>query len=411
VQQQEVVDLTAQPGFVQNPYPLYARFREAGPPRRVVLHGLSAWLVTRYEDVRQALVHPRLSSDPRNASEAARAVTWAVPAEVMGMGRMMLTSDPPDHDRLRRLVARVFTPGRVEAMRPRVQQIADELLAGFSTRGRADLMDEFALPLPMMVIMELLGLPAEDRQGFRRMASGSGSTDPATVAAAGVLMRGYFVQNIERKRADLESAGRDDLEAADLLTALIAVHDEGERLNQEELLAMTLLLLSAGFETTINLIGNGMLALLRSPDQMALLRADPGLITRAIEEFLRYDGAVEMVLPRFSTGEVSLGDVVIPGGGEPVLLCLAGADRDPARFPGADHLDVRRDTTGHVAFGHGIHFCLGAPLARLEGQIAFRTLLEGCADLALAVDPVELTWRPTMFTRGVAHLPVTFTPP
>ncbi len=357
MQQQEVVDLTAQPGFVQNPYPLYARFREAGPPRRVVLHGLSAWLVTRYEDVRQALVHPRLSSDPRNASEAARAVTWAVPAEVMGMGRMMLTSDPPDHDRLRRLVARVFTPGRVEAMRPRVQQIADELLAGFSTRGRADLMDEFALPLPMMVIMELLGLPAEDRQGFRRMASGSGSTDPATVAAAGVLMRGYFVQNIERKRADLESAGRDDLEAADLLTALIAVHDEGERLNQEELLAMTLLLLSAGFETTINLIGNGMLALLRSPDQMALLRADPGLITRAIEEFLRYDGAVEMVLP------------------------------------------------------HGIHFCLGAPLARLEGQIAFRTLLEGCADLALAVDPVELTWRPTMFTRGVAHLPVTFTPP
>jgi cytochrome P450 len=408
VRQQEAVDLSAlQPEYGRDPYPIYARFRETEPVRPILLYGFPAWLVTRYEDVRQALVDPRLSSDMRTASPAVReAAPWMFAHEAMGMGRQMIQTDPPDHTRLRRLISGVFTPGRVEALRPRVQQIANDLLAGFTPRGRADLVDEFAHPLPLLVIVELLGLPTEDQTDITRWSKAWAQQDPALIFDATARMRDYLAGQIERRRGQ----DREDGEAPDLLTALIAHRDQGERLSEEELLSMTMLMMAAGHETTVNLISSGTLALLRNPDVMAALRADHSLIGRAVEEFLRYDGPAELMLPRWTKEEVRIGDVVIPGGGEAVMLCLAAADRDPTRFANPDQVDLGRDTTGHLGFGHGIHFCLGSPLARMEGQIAFRTLLERCVDLALAVDPADLTWRASFFGRGVTHLPVTFQP-
>jgi cytochrome P450 len=405
---QDVLELDAlEPPFNVDPYSTFARLRQE-PVRRVRMLGLPAWLVTRYEDVRQALADPRLSNDVRNASPAAiAAAPWLDAREAFGIGRNMMQTDPPDHTRLRRLVGAAFTPGRIEALRPRIQQIADELVDEFLPRGRADLVEEFAIPLPTTVIMELLGVPAQDRHDFKRWndVAAAEPDDPAEAIAAYRSIVSYLGELIARKERELAAGTGAD----DLLTALIAARDEGGRLSHEELLSMGWLLLAAGLETVADLIGTGTLALLGSPDQLAALRRDPTLLESAIEELLRYDGPIHTAICRFTTAEVEIGGVVIPGGGEPVLLATAAADRDPARFADPDALDLRRDTVGHLGFGHGVHFCLGAPLARLESRIAFRTLLDRCADLALAVPVSELQWRRSANLRGVKHLPVTFT--
>jgi cytochrome P450 len=408
----EGIDLASwEPAYTEDPYPFFARLREQAPVCKVVTEGLSVWLVTRYDDIRDVLSDPRLSNDPNLADAVTRAMPWV--GASMSTARHMLRVDPPDHTRLRRLVAKAFTPRRLEVLRPRIQQIADELVATIQPLGRADLLAEFALPLPLTVISELLGVSTTEEQEFVQWVNiffGMDEGDAARSAQARAWLNDYLARLIERK--ELEQAERiADAEQGSLLDGLIAVRNEGEQLHHDELLAMSFLLLIAGYETTANLISNGLLSLLRNPDQYAALRADPALTRPAIEELLRYESPVKLTpFVRITTTEVTIGGVVIPAH-QPVLVSFAAANRDPAQFPDPDRLDIFRAERGHLALGHGIHFCLGAPLARLEAEIAFTTLLAGCPDLALAVAPEELQWRRSRILRGLKRLPVTFTPP
>lgn len=388
--------------FAADPYPSYAWLREHAPVHRTTLpSGVDAWLVTRYADARQALADPRLSKNPaRHASDKT-----GIPGE-RGAGLMthLLNIDPPDHTRLRRLVSRAFTPRRVAAFAPRVQELTDRLIDGFAGRGEADLIHEFAFPLPIYAICELLGVPAEDQDDFRDWAGAMihhGQGPRGGVARAVKLMRAYLAELIRRKRA------ADD---EDLISGLIRASDHGEHLTEGEAAAMAFILLFAGFETTVNLIGNGTYALLRHPGQRARLAADPSLLHSGVEELLRYDGPVELATWRFAAEDVVVGGRRVAAG-EPVLVVLAAADRDPARFAEPDRLDLARCDNQHLGYGHGIHYCLGAPLARLEARTAIGTLLRRAPDLRLAVEPSELRWRGGLIMRGLRTLPVQFSPP
>ncbi|MFC5804168.1 cytochrome P450 family protein [Streptomyces formicae] len=402
--QQPVLLPYADPAFVADPFPLYRQLREDGPVRRAVIAGgLDAWLVTRYEDGLAALSDPRLSSDVRDASDP-RLMQQLPETERESMLSNMLRSDPPDHTRLRRLVSKAFTARRVGELRPRIQEITDRLLDAVVPDGRAELVADFALPLPVTVISELLGVPMDDRYDFQRwtddmLLRGAEMPDPAVVNEAWQRMRAYLTKLLENKRAR---------PGDDLLSALITARDEEQRLNEDELIAMTFLLLVAGYITTVNLIGGGIATLLANPRQLELLRGDPELLPGAIEEFLRFDGPVSPGIARFAREEVEIAGVTVPRGAT-VLIASAIADRDPARFTDPDRLDITRQDNAHLAFGHGIHYCLGAPLARLEGQIAIGTALRRLPGLALAVPPGELRWRPGGL-RGPVQLPVTFSP-
>lgn len=392
------------PAFVADPFPLYAKLREDGPVRHVLIGGgLEAWLVTRYEDALAALSDHRLSSDVRDASDT-RLLQQLPETERESMLSNMLRSDPPDHTRLRRLVSKAFTARRVAAMRPRIQDVTDRLLDAVVGSGRADLIADFALPLPVTVISELLGVPVDDRHDFQRWTDrmimrGPELPDPAVVNEAWQHMRAYVTELIGAKRQD---------PGDDLLGALVTARDEEQRLTEDELIAMVFLLLVAGYITTVNLIGGGIAMLLAHPDQLDLLRSDPGLLPGAVEEFLRYDGPVNPGIARFAREDAEIAGVTVPRGAT-VLIASAIADRDPARFAAPERLDITRQDNAHLAFGHGIHYCLGAPLARLEGQIAIGTALRRLPGLALAVAPDELPWRPGGL-RGPEALPVTFTP-
>ncbi|WP_327136086.1 cytochrome P450 (plasmid) [Streptomyces sp. NBC_01343] len=392
------------PAFVVDPFPLYRQLREDGPVRRVVIAGaLEAWLVTRYEDGLAALSDSRLSSDVRDAADI-RLLQQLPDTERESMLGNMLRSDPPDHTRLRRLVSKAFTARRVAQMRPRIQAVTDRLLDAVVADGRADLIEDFALPLPVTVISELLGVPVDERHEFqhwtdRMIMRGAEPPDPAVVNEAWRHMRGYAGELIGAKRAE---------PGEDLLSALITARDEEARLSEDELVAMVFLLLAAGYITTVNLIGGGIAMLLAHPDQLDRLRSDPGLLPGAIEEFLRFDGPVSPGIARFAREDVEIAGVRVPRGAT-VLIGSAVADRDPERFPDPDRLDITRPDNAHLAFGHGIHYCLGAPLARLEGQIAIGTALRRLPGLALAVPPAEIPWRPGGL-RGPLTLPVTFTP-
>ncbi|TVL89364.1 cytochrome P450 [Streptomyces sp. SAJ15] len=402
--QQPVLLPYADPAFVADPFPFYRQLREEGPVRRAVIAGgLDAWLVTRYADGIAALSDPRLSSDVRDAADP-RLMERLPTTELPSLMSNMLRSDPPDHTRLRRLVSKAFTVRRIADLRPRVQEIADRLLDAVVPAGRADLVADFALPLPVTVISGLLGVPVEDRHDFQRwtddmLLRGPEVPDPATVDAAWRQMRGYLTGLLAAKRA----RPRDDL-----LSALIAARDEEQRLTEDELIATALLLLVAGYVTTVGLIGGGIAALLADPRQLALLRDDPELLPGAVEELLRYDGPISPGIARFAREDVEIAGVTIPRGAT-VLVASAIADRDPDRFSDPEHLDVTRQDYGHLAFGHGVHYCLGAPLARLEGQIAIGTALRRLPGLALAVPPSELRWRAGGL-RNPLRLPVTFVP-
>jgi cytochrome P450 len=389
------------PAVLADPHPTLAALRESGPVHRIDMRmGLPVWIVTRYDDVLEALSDPRLSNDPHNAG--------ALEETLRGdfLSRSLIGTDPPEHTRLRRLVAKAFTARRVEGLRPRVQEIADALLDRITPRGSADLVGEFALPLPITVIGELLGVPEADRDRFRGWTDEmldrpfDPGSDMARVAEGRERMHGYLSDLVAAKRTD---------PADDLLTDLVQASDEGERLDAQELLAMTFLLLIAGYVTTVSLVGNGTLALLRRPDQLERLRADPSLVPQAVEELLRFDGPVNPGLTRFALEDLGIGGVRIPRG-DMVLLAIAAADRDPKRFPDPDRLDVGAADPGHLAFGHGIHYCLGAPLARLEGQVAFTTLLARLPGLTLAAREDQLRWTGGGVLRGLRELPVTFTP-
>ncbi|GAB7105964.1 cytochrome P450 [Streptomyces phaeofaciens JCM 4814] len=382
--------------FVQDPYPVYARLREKGPVHHVRTEASGAyWLVVGRAEARAALADPRLSNDIRHSA------AWQDDGG-NAVGLNMVQTDPPQHTRLRKLVAQAFTPRRIEAMRTGIQKTTDELLDEMLPLGRVDLVEAFALPLPLAVICELLGVPAADRKTFHHWyLESTDFSRPEAAMAAAQAMTGYLAELIETKRA---TAGDD------LLSALVrTMDDDGDQLSSEEMLGMAFLLLVAGYETAANLISSGTLALLRNPEQLAALRADWGLLENAVEEMLRFDGSVETAAFRFTKEPVDIAGTLIPAG-EPVAVVLAAASRDPRHFPEPDRFDIRRDTRGHLAFGHGVHHCLGAPLARMEAAIAFRTLLERCPDLALDTEPAALTWRPSPMLRGVHHLPVTFTP-
>ncbi|MFF3324030.1 cytochrome P450 [Streptomyces sp. NPDC002889] len=386
----------------RDPYPWLDRLRRSGPVQRVELRGGGhAWLVTRYDDVLAATAHPSLSSDPRTPGSPA-----SPSARPGGDGRRppsMLTTDPPDHTRLRQLVSRAFTPRRVAALRPRVQQIADGLLDAVAPLGRADLIADFALPLPVAVICELLGVPFEDRARFSRWSAEMLSPPVApAVAAAAEQARAdlgeYLCGLVVRKRAE---------PADDLLTALAAAGEEN-RLSDAELAGTAILLLVAGHETTVGLIGTGALLLLLHPAQLDRLRREPALLPSAVEEFLRYDGPVMLGVVRYAREDLELAGTAIAAG-ETVVLSTGAANRDPGRFARPEVLDVARAHNPHLALGHGLHYCLGAALARLEGEVAIGTLLRRLPALALAVDEEHLRWRPSVL-RGLATLPVTFTP-
>jgi len=394
----DTVDLTVYgEEFTADPYPVYARLREKGPVHRVRTADVGElWLIVGHDQARAALADTRFAKD-------SRALGWMSYDEEL-LGRHMLVSDPPEHTRLRKLVAREFTGRRVEELAPRVEEITAALLDAMLARpdGTADLVEALAYPLPITVICELLGVPDLDRAAFRAWSNEVvAPTGPEAERRAFEELAAYLHELIEDKRC----APGDDLMSALIRTT----SEDGDRLSRSELGGMAFLLLIAGHETTVNLVSNGVRALLTHPDQLALLRADMGLIDGAVEEMLRYDGPVETATFRFTTEPVDVAGTVIPAR-EPVLVALASADRDPDRFTEADRFDIRRDTRGHVAFGHGLHYCLGAPLARLEGRIAVRALLERCPDLALDADPEKLDWLPGMLMRGVRRLPVRFTP-
>ncbi|MEE1929420.1 cytochrome P450 [Streptomyces sp. TRM 70351] len=397
--------------FAADPYPAYAWLREHAPVHRAELpSGVSAWLVTRYADAREALADQRLSKNPGAHSERAHGKgKVGIPGErSAGLMTHLLNIDPPDHTRLRRLVSRAFTPRRVAAFAPRVQELADTLIDGFAERGSADLIHEFAFPLPIYAICDLLGVPAEDRDDFRGWAGmmlRHGGGPRGGVGRAVKRMRGYLAELIHRKRDDLGD---------DLISGLIRASDHGEHLSEAEAAAMAFILLFAGFETTVNLIGNGTYALLRHPAERrrlaaALAAGDDGLLESGVEELLRYDGPVELATWRFATEPLTLGGQRVAAG-DPVLVVLAAADRDPEKFAAPDTLDLARQDNQHLGYGHGVHYCLGAPLARLEGQRALATLLRRLPDLRLAAEPDDLRWRGGLIMRGLRTLPVEFTP-
>ncbi|MCX4546149.1 cytochrome P450 [Streptomyces sp. NBC_01565] len=378
-----------------DPYPALAALRERGRVHRIHVPGTGdVWLVLGRDEVRAALTDHRLRNDIRHSA------TWDSDGG-HAIGLNMLQTDAPHHTRLRALVAREFTAGRVDALRPRVQQIADELLDALPPAGTFDLVAGYALPLPLTVICELLGVPSADQHLFHAWSAELvAPSSPAAAATAGAEMTAYFASLISAKAGD---------PGTDLMSALVLASADEEGLSPEELLGMAFLLLVAGHETTVNLISGGVLNLLRHPDQLAALRADPSLLGGAIEEMLRHDGPVTSAAFRHAAEPLEIAGVRIPAG-DSVMLSLASASRDPEHFPDPDRFDIRRPARGHLAFGHGIHHCLGAPLARLEGRIALATLLRRLPDLALALDagPDALPRRANAMLRGVAALPVSW---
>ncbi|GAA4660911.1 cytochrome P450 [Streptomyces chumphonensis] len=385
--------------LTDDPHAVYAELRTAGPVHRITgTDGKPAWLVTRYQDVRRALGDPRLALDRRHALPGNYTGFNLPPA----LDANLLNMDPPDHTRVRRLVARAFTPGRVEKLRDPVRTLAHTLLDAVEPLGRADLVAAYAAPLPITVICDLLGVPAADRPDFRTWTDTLITPDPARPEAAkravGAMLR-FYTGLIADKRAT---------PGDDLLSDLIAARDEdGDRLTEDELTSLAFLILFAGYENTVHLIGNSVLALLDHPDVLARLRSEPALLAPAVDEFARFDGPAPLAIRRFPVEDLDIGGVTVPAG-ETVLLSLASANRDPARFEAPDALRPDAAGAGHLALGHGVHYCLGAPLARMETETALAVLLERLPDLRLDVPRADLRHRPTIRARGLLTLPVTW---
>ncbi|MGW6267719.1 cytochrome P450 family protein [Streptomyces sp. NPDC055060] len=391
----QLADLTAD--FIGDPYSAFTALRPRGPVHHVRFPtGDESWLVIGHEEVRAAFADPRLRNDVRHSADFEDDGLYAV-------GRNMLQVDPPDHTRLRTLVAREFTARRVQALRPRVQEAADALLDAVADDGRADLVSAYAYPLPLTIICELLGVPEADRAAFRVWSTKVVALDdPDQSLRASQEMAVYLAGLAEEKRQLREAP------ESDLLHALVRSHDGdgADRLTPEELLGMAFLLLVAGHETTVNLIANAVQLLLGHPAQLAALRADPALLKGAVEETLRLEPPAPAGTYRYAAEALTLGGVRIPAGAR-VVLSIAAANRDPARFPAPDRFDVHRDpatTRAHLAFGHGLHHCLGAPLARLEATLALGALLDRFPDLAFDGDGTP-RWRPSLM-RGLRELRV-----
>jgi hypothetical protein len=390
------------PEVIADPYPYYHRLRETDPVHR---SPLGFFVASRHADVSHIL------RDKRFGKDFVGRMTRRFGKEVMeepvyrSMRHWMLQQDPPDHTRLRGLVVKAFTARRVEDMRPRIQEIVDATLDRVAERGPMDLIADFAFRLPVTVICEMLGIPKEEHEVFHMGArSGGRLLDPVPLSRAEIdeANAGSLVQ-AEYFRSLFELRRRQPGE--DLTSQLVQAEEEGSKLSNEELTANIILLFGAGHETTVNLIGNGLLALARNPDQLRLLQSDPSLIVNAIEEFLRYDSSVQL------TGRTALEDVEVGGiavaKGDSVLCLLGAANRDPAVYPDPDRLDITRANIRPLSFGGGIHFCLGAQLARIEGEVAISTLLRRFPKLKLD-NPEHPDWRPTFVLRGLNKLPASW---
>jgi len=392
------------PEFIRNPYPYYARLRTMDP-MHVNAHG--AFVASRHAEASLVLRDKRFGKDFVERSIRRYGPKIMEEPVIRSMGHWMLQQDPPDHTRLRGLVVKAFTARRVEDMRPRIQHVVDQTLDRIIPQGKMDLIEDFAFRLPVTIICDMLGIPEEHREAFYNGSRDGGRLlEPVPMSAeeikqgnaSNAMAAMYFHQLFELRRKQ---------PGDDLTTQLVQAEEDGHKLTNEELTANIILLFGAGHETTVNLIGNGLLALYRNPDQLALLKANPGLITNAIEEFLRYDSSVQL------TGRVALEDIEDLGGkripkGEGVLCLLGSANHDPAVYP--DHpekLDIRRPNVKPLSFGGGIHFCLGAQLARIEAEIAISTLLRRLPDLRLD-DAENPEWRPTFVLRGLKRLPASW---
>jgi cytochrome P450 len=394
------------PEFFLSPEPLYTQLRASEPVCRVKLpSGIEGWWITRYEDVEAALKDPRLTKNPHNVLPAGSldGVDPVARDLYSLITSHMLYADPPDHTRLRSLAGKAFTPNLVEHLRGRVQSVTDELLDAVQTQSRMDVISDLAFPLPITVISDMLGIPEEDREQFRVWTTIIIGNTAYIQTLLSVLpevtaFKEYLLALIERRR---------QYPTEDLISKLVQVEEAGDQLSSNELVAMIFLLILAGYETTANLIGNGVLALLEHPDQMHLLQQDPTLLKPAIEELLRYNGPLYSTTSRWAREDFEIRGQQIRRG-EPVLLILASANHDERVFKDTEVLDITRQANHHLAFGKGIHYCLGAPLARLEGQIALGTLLRRMPNLRLAVDPQTLTWRSGLLVRGLEQLPVSF---
>lgn len=390
------------PQFKANPFPFLAELRTSQPVYQTTLPDKTPiWLITPYEDVVALLKDDRFVKNRRTAMtpDQLRKMPW-VPSMFRALERNMLDLDAPDHARLRSLVHKAFTPSLIWQMRERIQTLADELVRRALAKGQMDLIKDYALPLPMTIITEILGVPLRDRHKFHKWSKAvvSLSSPSPTMRVLPSVWRfiRYLRRFFERRRHDPQ---------ADLTSALISAEEAGDKLSDDELLAMVFLLLIAGHETTVNLIGNGMLALLEHPDVMTRLREDPEMIRTAVEELLRYTSPVLMSTERYAREHLKIQGVNIPRGAM-TLGVIGSANRDERVFENPNELDITREPNKHLAFGQGVHFCLGAPLARLEAQIAINTLLRRVSDLQLSIPAASLRWRPSMFLRGLESLPV-----
>jgi cytochrome P450 len=395
--------------FKADPYPTFARLRASDPVHQYASSddGQHTWLITRYADAEPILRDERFVKNRQHVFSSAEHTPFSDSDgsvdDLFGLG--LLALDPPDHTRLRSLVSLSFTPRMVEQWRGRIQEITDELIDAVAEKGTMDLIEEFAFPIPMRVISEILGLPPEDGATLHHWIKtiADALDDPAAFQQAAPQLQATYVflcALIEEKRLN---------PADDLVSRLIQAEDAGDRLSKRELVSIVFVLILTGYETTANLIGNGTLALLTHPAQMALLQnnPDPALLKTAVEEFLRYHSPVTISTFRWAREDIQIDGTLIRRG-DGVVISLSAANRDETTFAGADTLDITRRENAHLAFGKGIHYCLGAPLARLEGQIAIGTLLQRLPKLHLQVDPASLSWRPGSTVMGLHHLPVVF---
>jgi cytochrome P450 len=403
-----------------DPYEMYEKMRD-----EKVVHlirepnGLHRQLVLRYAEGRNIFTDDRFAKDPGLAWDQLREAGYVKGERDDRADYVyhLVNTDPPDHTRLRKLISKAFTARRIEEIRPRVREIADELLDALAGRETADLVESYAHPLATRVICEILGVPDTDRENFRIWATAMLTAPDAVPEGALTPQEGYaamaafFTDLIARKREEITAAGEPAATDSqpDVLTGLIAARDEGDRLSETELISTAMLLLSAGQEPTVNLIANGSLALLRHPGQFKLLRDQPELVNSAVEEFLRFDPPVELSTMRVSTTDVEVAGTVIPAGSV-VTVSIASTSRDDRQFTDPDLLDITREDNPHLAFGIGLHHCLGAPLARMEGQVGIGELVARFPELALACTPDELRWRPTRIMRGLVELPVRLGP-
>lgn len=405
VQDTHVTRLSDVKNQIDNPYPIYHQLRNTDPVQWQ--DDMNCWAVTTYTDVLSTLRDSRMSAARLtiDSSWFPEEMRTTLDPVIYALTRQMLFLDPPDHTRLRGLVAKAFTPRVIDKLRSRIQTIVDQLLDAVQPQGHMDIVADFSYPLPAIVIAEMLGVPPEDRDQFIQWTASFGSLlgglslsfEEVIQALYGVgEFIDYFRKIIKQRRTE----PRDDL-----LQAMITAEEQGDRLSEDELLGNCVLILAAGHGTTTHLIGNGMLALLRNPDQLQILRDDPSIISQAVLELLRYNSPVQLT-SRAASVAMQIRDKEIQAGQE-VILSLGAANYDPAQFADPDRLNLLRSENRHMAFGQGIHFCLGAPLARIEAEIAFSTLVRRLRDPQL-VEGTELEWSPSLVFHGLRSLPITF---